>query len=358
MRVLALESSCDETSVACVDEGGVRANLVSSQVDLHAVFGGVVPEIASRAHLTNALPVLDAALREARWQLPDVQAVAATAGPGLIGAVLAGLTCAKSLAWSLDVPFVGVHHIEGHILANDIEARMQWPAVALVVSGGHTETVWVEEVGRYRRLGCTRDDAAGETFDKSAKLMGLGYPGGPAIQREAVSGDAERFDLPRALLQAGDLDFSFSGLKTAVRLQIEELRRGSGELAPGDRADLAAGLQRAVVEVLIEKTERALDAMAAYRPRGLYLAGGVAANAPLREGISALASRRGLDFRPPPFAYCTDNAAMIGWAGRLRLLRRGPDPLDLGAFARAPLSSWAAEDGDGPSTASAPSPSA
>jgi tRNA N6-adenosine threonylcarbamoyltransferase len=230
-----------------------------------------------------------------------------------------------------------VHHIEGHILANDIDERMRLPAVALVVSGGHTETILVEDYGVYRRLGSTRDDAAGETFDKSAKLMGLGYPGGPAIQRAAASGDAMCFDLPRALMAAGDLDFSFSGLKTALRLRVEKL---PSPLSEADVCDLAASLQRAVVEVLLRKTERALDAVAQTRPQGVYLAGGVAANGPLREGFSALAGERALHFRPPPFAYCTDNAAMIAWAGRHRILRCGPDPLDLTAFARGALDSW------------------
>lgn len=334
MRVLGIESSCDETSVACVDEGGVRANLISSQVSLHEPFGGVVPEIASRAHVGNALPVLDAALEHAGWTLDDVDAVAATAGPGLIGAVLTGLTFAKSLAWSLGVDFVGVHHIEGHILANDIESRMALPALVLVVSGGHTETILVREFGHYRRLGTTRDDAAGETFDKSAKLMGLPYPGGPQIERIAREGDASRFDLPRALMRRGDLDFSFSGLKTAVRLRIEEL---GPQMDDRDRADLAASLQAAVVDVLVEKTARALDTEDARGVRGLYLAGGVAANGPLREGFGALAAQRGLEFQPPPFAYCTDNAAMIAWAGMHRLHRHGPDSLDLPAFARGAL---------------------
>jgi N6-L-threonylcarbamoyladenine synthase len=340
MKVLGIESSCDETSVACVDSDGVRANLISSQVDLHEPFGGVVPEIASRAHVSNALIVLDAALERAGWELTDLELIAATAGPGLIGAVLTGMTFGKTLAWSLGVDFVGVHHIEGHILANDIEERMQLPAVVLVVSGGHTETILVDEIGSYRRLGSTRDDAAGETFDKSAKLMGLPYPGGPQIQNLALEGDAHRFDLPRALMRRGDLDFSFSGLKTAVRLRLESI-------APEDldrsRADLAASLQSAVVDVLVAKTERALDAVASLEPRGLYLAGGVAANGPLREGFAELACRRRLHFRPPPLAYCTDNAAMIAWAGRHRWARRGPDPLSMPAFARFALDRWSAE---------------
>ena len=334
MRVLGIETSCDESSVACVDDQGVLANMVSSQVDLHQHFGGVVPELASRAHLTNLLPVTEAALAEAGWTLADVEAVAATSGPGLIGAVLMGASWGKALAYSIDRPFVGVHHIEGHILANDIDSRMQLPAMVLVVSGGHTETVYLREHGHYERIGHTLDDAAGETFDKAAKLMGLGYPGGPLIERLAKGGESGRVELPRALWASGKLDFSFSGLKTAVRLKIEELR-------PGDEqgsADLALGLQEAIVHTLVEKTLRALDA----RPgvRSIYLAGGVAANGALRRAFEALAAERALHFAPPKFSYCTDNAAMIAWAGRLKLLARGADSLELPAFARGKIENW------------------
>lgn len=338
MRVLGIETSCDETSVACVDDEGVRANLISSQVDLHQHFGGVVPELASRAHLTNVLPVCQAALERSEWRLDDVQAVAATAGPGLIGAVLMGLSWAKSLSYALDVPFVGVHHIEGHILANGIEREMQFPCLALVVSGGHTETVFVRRVGNYERVGTTRDDAAGETFDKAAKLMGLGYPGGPVIQELAERGRPDRLELPRALQADGELDFSFSGLKTAVRRAIEALGPTPREQ---DLADVARALQEAIVDSLVEKTARALDARAGEGIRGLYLAGGVAANGPLRGAIGRLASERDLDFAPPPMAYCTDNAAMIAWVGREKLLRARPDGLDLAAFARGGIDSWA-----------------
>lgn len=336
MKVLGIETSCDDTSVACVDGDGVRSNLVSSQIDLHDRFGGVVPELASRAHVRNVLPVVRAALDEAGWTLDDLDAVAATAGPGLIGAVLTGLTAGKALAWSLGKPFVGVHHIEAHILANGIDAPMPRPALVLVVSGGHTELVLVEGPGRTRRLGATRDDAAGETFDKSAKLMGLGYPGGPQIQALAAEGRPGAVELPRALPGREDLDFSFSGVKTAVRLHLESL---GPEPPRADLADLAHALQDAVVDVLVSKTERALGLLAT-PVEGIALAGGVAANGPLREGFATLAERRGLIFRPTPMPYCTDNAAMVAWAGRLRLIERGPDPLSLSAFARGVLEPW------------------
>lgn len=337
MKVLGIETSCDETSVALVDADGVHANLVSSQIDLHRHFGGVVPELASRAHVRNALPVISAALEEAGWGLDEVDAIAATSGPGLIGAVLTGLTCGKALAWSLEKPFVGVHHIEAHILANSIEAPMQWPALTLVVSGGHTELVLVERPGLYRRLGVTRDDAAGETFDKAAKLMGLPYPGGPQIEKLAREGRPDAVKLPRSLTrEVGNLEFSFSGLKTAVRLHLESL---GPDPDAAQRADLARGLLQAIVDVLLLKTEWALDAHPAVR--GIYLAGGVAANGPLRDRFAELAEARGLDFRPPKFAYCTDNAAMVAWTGLLKLDAGAPDGLDLPAFARGGLRSWA-----------------
>jgi len=336
MRVLGIETSCDETSVACVGPDGVASNLISSQVDLHAKFGGVVPELASRAHLTNLLPVISVALDEAGWTLDDVEAVAATSGPGLIGAVLIGLTGAKTLAWSRGIPFVGVHHIEGHILANGIDTPMEFPALALVVSGGHTETVAVRAPGAYRRIGATLDDAAGETFDKTAKLLGLPYPGGPQIQRVAVHGDPTAVPLPRGLARRDSLDFSFSGLKTAVRLAIEAL---GPDPAPQAIADIAASLQEAIVDTLIDKTRRALRVVDGVR--GIYLAGGVAANGPLRERFAALAAEERVAFTPPRLGYCTDNAAMIAWAGRLRLLQRGGDAFDLPAFARGGLPSWA-----------------
>lgn len=335
MRVLGIETSCDDTSVALYDaERGVAENLVSSQVDLHGHFGGVVPELASRAHLVNLLPLVEVLLERQRLALEDLDGVAVTAGPGLIGALLVGLSTAKALCWSARKPLVGVHHIEGHILANLLSGPLDLPAAVLVVSGGHTEVVLMADVGRYRRLGWTLDDAAGECFDKSAQLLGLPYPGGPVIDRLAADGRPGRFELPRPLSRDPRLVFSFSGLKTAVRVLVESLPRPLDEQTV---ADLCRALREAVVDVLVQ---RLFQAAREHRVRGVYLAGGVAANGLLRERAAAEAAAGGFAFRPPERVYCTDNAAMIACAGHARLAAGYSDSLDLDGFARAPLTSW------------------
>ncbi len=335
MKILGIETSCDDTSVALWDsDRGVAANLLSSQVDLHGPFGGVVPELASRAHLVNLLPLLEHLLRQQDLRPRDLDGVAVTRGPGLIGALLVGLSTAKALARAVDVPLVGVHHIEGHLLANAITADLVLPAVFLVVSGGHTELILAREVGRYERLGGTLDDAAGEAFDKCAKLLGLPYPGGPPIERLARDGDPDRHRLPRPLLRDPRLVFSFSGLKTAVRLAAEALPR---PLRDQDVADLCRGVQDAIVEVL---TRRLIQAAAQAGTPAVYLAGGVAANGALRAAVATEAARRGLHFTPPQRVYCTDNAAMIAYAGWEHLRHGRRDGLDLDSFARAPLSGW------------------
>ncbi len=335
MLVLGIETSCDDTSVALYDrERGVLENLVSSQVDLHGQFGGVVPELASRAHLVNLLPLVELALRRQGLRLRDLDGVAVTNGPGLIGALLVGVATAKALALTAGKPVVGVHHIEGHILANALAAPLRLPAVALVVSGGHTELVHVAEIGRYERLGGTLDDAAGETFDKTAQLLGLPYPGGPAIDQRAGEGRPGRFRFPRPLLGDPRPVFSFSGLKTAVKLAVAQLPR---PLSAQDVADVAVELQEAIVEVL---TARLLQAAAARGVQAVYLAGGVAANRRLREQVAAATASCGLHFLPPPPAYCTDNAAMIAHAGACRLAAGRADGWDLDAFARGALDSW------------------
>jgi N6-L-threonylcarbamoyladenine synthase len=336
VKVLGIETSCDDTSVALYDSGrGVVENLLSSQVDVHGQFGGVVPELASRAHLVNLLPLLDLLLRRQQLTPRDLDGVAVTSGPGLIGALLVGLSTAKALASAAELPLVGVHHLEGHILANGLSAPLVLPAVVLVVSGGHTELVLVPRVGRYERLGGTLDDAAGEAFDKTAKLLGLPYPGGPHVERLARQGDPMRFVLPRPLAQDPRLVFSFSGLKTAVKLAVESLPVPPGEQ---DIADLCRGVQDAIVDVLCQ---RLFQAARANDVTAVYLAGGVAANGRLREAVAAGAARRGLHFVPPAPVYCTDNAAMIAYAGHLHLAAGRRDGLNLDSFARGPLQSWA-----------------
>jgi len=325
--VLGIETSCDDTAAAVVGPGGaIRSSVVSSQVDLHAVYGGVVPELAGRAHLELLVPVVAAALEGAG--LPPgpgagaaLDAVAATVGPGLIGSLLVGVSAAKALALSWEVPFVGVNHLEGHLFASLLDHPGQaWPVAVLLVSGGHTLLVSMEGPGRYRLLGQTLDDAAGEAFDKVARFLGLGYPGGPAIERAATAGDPEAFAFPRAMLDAG-LDFSFSGLKTAVVHAVRAHPDATDE-------DVAASFQQAAVDVLVAKTVRGAQAAGA---RGICLAGGVAANSCLRAAVAAACEELDIPAYVPGRAMCTDNAAMIAAAGRWQLEHVGPTPLDEGA---------------------------
>ncbi len=335
MKVLGIETSCDDTSVALFDSAlGVAENLVSSQVDLHDHFGGVVPELASRAHLVNLLPLVDMLLEKQKLTLRDLDGVAVTAGPGLIGALLVGLSTGKALAAAADLPLVGVHHIEGHILANALSADMVLPAMVLVVSGGHTELIYMLEIGRYERLGGTLDDAAGEAFDKTAKLLGLPYPGGPQIDRLAKNGTPGVFGFPRPLRTDPRPVFSFSGLKTAVRTQVDGMPR---PLAEQTVADVCYEVQEAIVDSLCEK----LFAAARRKHVGaVYLAGGVAANGRLRERVAAEAKRRSLHFTPPERVYCTDNAAMIAYAGYCHFQAGRRDSLDLDSFPRGPVTTW------------------
>ncbi len=320
--VLAIETSCDETSAAVVLGGHeVLSNVVSSQIDLHAVYGGVVPEIASRAHLELVLPMVDEALRTAGVGPERIDAVAATVGPGLVGALLVGVAAAKSLAFAWRRPFVGVNHMEAHLYASFLEdPTIELPLVVLLVSGGHTLLVAMDGPGRYRRLGATIDDAAGEAFDKVARFLGLGYPGGPAIDRLSVEGDATAIAFPRSMRDDG-LDFSFSGLKTAVVNYV----RKHPEVAT---ADVAASFQEAVVDVLVNK---ALRAAAAEHAPSLAIGGGVAANSSLRSRIEAAGTAAGHRVFLPSRAMCTDNAAMIGAAAWHRLAADGPSPLSTGA---------------------------
>jgi len=319
MIVLGIESSCDETGVALVETIGgelprLRSQALHSQIRMHQAYGGVVPELASRDHVRRVLPLLESALADAALTKRDIDVVAFTRGPGLAGALLVGAGVACALAASLGKPTLGVHHLEGHLMSPFLSADPpEFPFVALLVSGGHTQLMRVDGVGRYEMLGETIDDAAGEAFDKSAKLLGLGYPGGPALAALAVHGDPESVALPRPLLHSGDLDFSFSGLKTAVMTAMKKLGPSPTEQ---QRANLAASTQAAIGEVLVKKSLRALQET---RLNRLVVAGGVGANTRLREQLNAAAARRGLRVHYPELALCTDNGAMIALAGALRL---------------------------------------
>jgi N6-L-threonylcarbamoyladenine synthase len=320
VKILAIETSCDETAAAVVEDGrNVLSSVVSSQVDLHARFGGVVPEIASRAHVEVLNPVIAEALVEAGVERPD--AVAATVGPGLIGALLVGVSTAKALALVWKVPFVGVNHLEGHLYASLLEEPdLELPVVVLLVSGGHTMLIEMQDHGRYRLLGQTIDDAAGEAFDKVARFLGLGYPGGPAIDRLSGEGDPTAIRFPRSMLDEG-YDFSFSGIKTSVVRYV----RANPDV---QTADVAASFQAAVVDVLVTKARRAAAELGA---SGICLAGGVAANSQLRDDLVLACKEDGRRAFVPSRAMCTDNAAMIGAAAWWRLRSDGPWPLDTAA---------------------------
>lgn len=321
MKVLGIESSCDETGVALVDAGAqgvptLRAHALHSQIDMHQAYGGVVPELASRDHIRRVLPLARQVLADAGASQADIDVVAYTRGPGLAGALLVGAGVACSLGAALGRPVVGVHHLEGHLLSPFLSTDPpEFPFVALLVSGGHTQLMRVDDVGRYTLLGESIDDAAGEAFDKSAKMMGLGYPGGPALARLAAHGDPKAYELPRPLLHSGNLEFSFAGLKTAVRTQLAKL--GS---QPCDQplADLAASTQQAIVEVLVRKSLAALKQTGLAR---LVVAGGVGANARLREWLDAECLRLGVRVHYPELFLCTDNGAMIALAAAMRLQR-------------------------------------
>jgi N6-L-threonylcarbamoyladenine synthase len=313
LLILGIETSCDETGVALYDtHAGLLGEALHSQVDLHATYGGVVPELASRDHIRRLLPLTRQALEQASRTLADVDLIAYTQGPGLGGALLVGASVAAGLGLALDRPVVGIHHLEGHLLSPLLaEPRPEFPFIALLVSGGHTQLMRVDAVGEYRLLGETLDDAAGEAFDKTATLLGLGYPGGPALARLAEAGDPARYPLPRPMLGSGDLDFSFSGLKTAVLTRA----RGLGTLGDRARADLAAAFQAAVVDVLVAKCAAALKQEGLAR---LVVAGGVGANARLRERLQGAAAARGGAVYFPPLRLCTDNGAMIAFAAALK----------------------------------------
>jgi N6-L-threonylcarbamoyladenine synthase len=333
MRILALESSCDESAVAVLDDGrGLLSHVLHSQVDLHQAYGGVVPELASRDHVQRLLPLVERALAEAGTCADELDGVAYTAGPGLIGALLAGAALARSLAFAGGLPTLGVHHLEGHLLAPLLEPDPPtFPHLALLVSGGHTMLIEARGLGDYTLLGDTRDDAAGEAFDKSAKLLGLPYPGGPHLARLAERGRAGRVVLPRPMLDRPGLEFSFSGLKTAVLHAVRALPASAGE---AERADIARGLQDAVVDTLIAKAVRAIDATGL---DALVVSGGVSANHSLRERLGSAARERGVRVYYPRPEFCTDNAAMIAVAGLARLAAGERDAPGIRARAQWPL---------------------
>lgn len=325
MLALAVESSCDETAVAVLDSAiGIRSSIVASQLAQHRPYGGVVPEIAARAHLERLDELTTQALREAGCQLKEMDIIAATAGPGLIGGLLVGVMYSRSLAHALGKPWLGINHLEGHALTARLTDKVAFPYLLLLVSGGHTQLVWVAGVGNYKRLGTTLDDAAGECFDKAAKLLGLGYPGGPALEKAAKGGNAGRFTLPTPMLGHKDCNFSFSGLKTAVRHKVA----GLAQLEPRDVADLAAATQKAIASTLADRTARALESVP-QKPTAVVVAGGVAANGEVRARLQQVAARHGLPLIAPPLNLCGDNAAMIGWAGLERAMA-GIGPEDNG----------------------------
>jgi N6-L-threonylcarbamoyladenine synthase len=342
LTLLGIETSCDETAAAVVrrDQAGaglILSNIIRSQVSDHASYGGVVPEIAARAHVELLDQIIARAMREAGIDWRALDGVAATAGPGLIGGLIVGLSTAKAIALVHDLPFIAVNHLEAHALTVGLTDALLPPYLLLIVSGGHTQLIIVRDIGVYDRIGTTLDDALGEAFDKTAKLLGLGFPGGPEVERQAAGGDPARFDFPTPMKGRADPDFSFAGLKTAVR----HAARDSAPVSPRDVADLCAGFQRAAISAVCDRVGVAAgmyrSRLGPNAPRTLVVAGGVAANASLRNALQALAGRSGFSLVIPPPCLCTDNAAMIAWAGACHLARGHSDPLDAPARARWPL---------------------
>jgi N6-L-threonylcarbamoyladenine synthase len=338
LLILGIETSCDETGVALYDtRDGLLADALHSQVELHAQYGGVVPELASRDHVRRVLPLTTIALERAGRRIEDVDLIAFTQGPGLAGALLVGASVATGIGLALGRPVVGIHHLEGHLLSPLMgEPRPEFPFVALLVSGGHTQLMRVDGVGRYRLLGETLDDAAGEAFDKTATLIGLGYPGGPALAKIAEGGDAKRFDFPRPMIASADLDFSFSGLKTSVLTRV----RGLGDLDERTRADLAASFQAAIVDVLVAKSRAALEREGL---QSLIVAGGVGANELLRERLASALHSAGARAYFPPLRLCTDNGAMIAFAAALKYPEAGVGVNAFPVFPRWDLAEAAAQ---------------
>ena len=341
--ILGIESSCDDTAAAVLraDSNGheVLSSVVMGQTELHKAFGGVVPELAARAHAEKLDLAVEAALEEAGITIHDLNAVAATAGPGLIGGVVSGLMCAKGLATALDIPLIGVNHLAGHALSPQIEDDLSYPYLMLLVSGGHCQFLIAHSPSEFTRIGGTIDDAPGEAFDKAARILGLSQPGGPAIEVAAKSGDASKVPLPRPLLNRPGCDMSFSGLKTAVLRARDDMLTNDNKIARQDQYDLAAAFQLAVTDILTEKSRRALSEYMETSPTNpaFAVAGGVAANQSIRDALKTVAKKAGAKFVAPPMKYCTDNAAMIAYAGLIKYKLKAFDTMDLSARPRWPL---------------------
>jgi len=344
--ILGIESSCDETAAAIVrrHENGdieILSSIIASQDEEHAPFGGVVPEIAARAHMLKLDKVIDQAVKKAKLDYSNLSAIAATSGPGLIGGVIAGLMSAKGLAMSLDIPLMAINHLEGHALSPRLTGECGFPYLLLLISGGHTQLLSVNDLGHYRRLGSTVDDAAGEAFDKTAKVMGLGFPGGPNVERIAQKGDPRSISLPRPFKGKDHANFSFAGLKTAVARAYE-----ASDKSPTTKADIAASFQQAVCDVLTDRTTKAMSMFARindHGPHRFVIAGGVAANTQIRTALTKLCEDNNFELIAPPLKYCTDNAAMIALAGAEHYVRGEFDTLDVKARPRWPLDASAAK---------------
>ena len=343
ITVLGIESSCDETAVSIVrlkdkKDGEILSNIVFSQIDEHLPYGGVVPEIASRSHVESLGPLIDRALNEASLKLSNIDGIAATAGPGLVGGLIVGLTTAKGISLGANIPLVGVNHLEGHALTPLLTNKISFPYILLLISGGHTQLILVKNLGEYIQLGTTLDDAVGEAFDKAAKFLDLGYPGGPALEKISKEGSKNRFNFPRPLLKSHDCNFSFSGLKTSLIREVKEIE----PLTQNDLADLASSYQQAIIDCLKAKSDRAIS-MAKDEYKDLDInyfvaSGGVASNKAIGESLNELAVENNMEFVAPPIKFCTDNAAMIAWAGGLRLLSGQKDNLEISVKSRWPLS--------------------
>ncbi len=337
VKILGIETSCDETAAAVVTDGGeILSNIVYSQVSAHQPYGGVVPEIASRQHSDFILPTVEEALQTARCSLHDIDAFAATAGPGLIGGLIVGVMTAKSFAAAVQKPFLAINHLEGHALTARLTSKVEFPYLLLLVSGGHCQILVAESLGVYHKLGSTLDDALGEAFDKTAKMIGLPYPGGPQVEKLAQSGNAKRFELPIPLLGDSSMNFSFSGLKTAVKRTVDQLPK---PLSEQDKADICASFQATCVASLRDRLTRALKHCKTLYPKitTLVVAGGVAANQYIKEELSAVCTMYGYRLNTPPIKLCTDNAAMIAWAGVEHYMAGRRDILETAPRARWPL---------------------